>query len=84
MDTQNYQFRGPTALKNQAIGREEGREEGRQTGTTASILLFLEARGLNPTPEQHARIEAQRDLKVLEVWVSRAATVSAVDELFLE
>jgi len=42
----------------------------------------LDARGLEVTAEDRARITSCTDLKQLMTWVKRAATISAAIELF--
>ncbi|MFC7731932.1 RpnC/YadD family protein [Actinomadura keratinilytica] len=65
-----------------AQGLAEGKAEGRAEGEAKSLLLFLEARGIEVTDEQRQRILQCADLQQLETWVRRAATVSSADELF--
>jgi flagellar biosynthesis/type III secretory pathway protein FliH len=65
-----------------AQGLAEGKAEGKAEGEAKSVLLFLEARGIEVTDEQRQRILQCADLQQLETWVRRAATVSSADELF--
>lgn len=64
----------------QHFGR--GKAEGMAEGEAEAILLVLQARGLEVTAEQHARISACTDLSQLKTWVTRAVTVPATSELF--
>jgi hypothetical protein len=59
-----------------------GKAEGKAEGEAAAILVFLEARGLEVSAEDRARITSCTDLAQLTTWVTRAATVQATSELF--
>jgi hypothetical protein len=59
-----------------------GEAKGRAEGEAKAIVTFLRARGILVPVETAARIESTTDLARLEVWLSRAATVSSVEELF--
>ena len=63
-------------------GREEGREEGRAEGEINSILMVLDARGLEISDEARERIRQCEDLSQLGTWVRRAATVTSAEDLF--
>jgi hypothetical protein len=65
-------------------GREEGRTEGRVEGTRAALLAVLAARGLAPSDEVRARIEACTDGELLQRWISRAASATSEDEVFAD
>lgn len=45
------------------------------------LVTFLNARGLNPTTEQLARIENSTDIEELRRWVSRATSAPSVEAL---
>jgi Arc/MetJ-type ribon-helix-helix transcriptional regulator len=60
----------------------EAKAEGRAEGKAEDVLQLLEARSVAVSDEVRARIMACRDLAQLERWLLRAATVTAVDELF--
>lgn len=62
-------------------GRREGRREGVVEGLRRSLNLVLAGRGLKPTPEQRAAIDACTSLESLERWVSRAGTEPSLAEL---
>ncbi|MFC3998286.1 hypothetical protein ACFOVU_20340 [Nocardiopsis sediminis] len=78
--TYEYQtelFRAPY-LKGQAEGRAEGKAEGE----AHSIFLVLAARGIDVPDAVCERINACTDIPTLNTWVSRAATVNTIEELF--
>jgi Arc/MetJ-type ribon-helix-helix transcriptional regulator len=56
--------------------------EAKAEGKAEAVLQLLEARSVAVGDEVRARILACRDLAQLERWLLRAATVTAVDELF--
>jgi hypothetical protein len=59
-----------------------GKAEGKAEGEAEAILLVLEARGLDITADQRARITSCTDLTQLKTWVRRAATITIASELF--
>lgn len=64
---------------------EESRQQfdkGRASAKAADVIVVLEARGLTVSDAQRQRIVATTDLELLDRWVPRAVTVTAVDELF--
>jgi hypothetical protein len=61
--------------------RAEGRAEGLAGGTTRSVLLVLDRRGITVSPEARARITACTDVDLAETWVVEALTVASADEL---
>jgi hypothetical protein len=65
-----------------AEGKAEGIAEGKAEGETEAILLVLQARGLEVSAEEHARVVSCTDLDQLKTWVRRAATVHRTSELF--
>ena len=60
----------------------EGKAEGLAEGEGKAILLVLEARGLDITQEDRARITSCTDPAQLEAWVTRAVTVETTGDLF--
>ncbi|WP_437615211.1 Uma2 family endonuclease [Sorangium sp. So ce834] len=73
------------------IEREQARAEQEQARAeqalgrlSAAILMILAARGIPAGEEARGRILSETDLSVLERWLQRAATATAVEELFLE
>jgi hypothetical protein len=65
-----YEFQSDFARKHQAKGRAE------------ALLAVLEARGLRASEDARARILACADTTQLDVWIRKAISVRAVDELF--
>ena len=64
---------------------EESRQQfdkGRVSAKAAAVIAVLEARGLTVSDAQRQRIVATTDLELLDRWVPRAVTVSAVEDLF--
>jgi hypothetical protein len=61
---------------------DKGFDKGRAAEKAADVLIFLEARGLAVSDAQRARIVGTNDMELLGRWVRRAATVSAVEDLF--
>jgi len=59
-----------------------GKKEGRREGEADSILIVLEARGLDVTDAERERITACSDLKQLKKWITRAATAEKTSDLF--
>lgn len=72
----------PFAREHFGRGKAEGMAEGRAEGEAEAILLVLDARGLEVTAEDRARIAGCTDLAQLKMWVTRAATVQTTSELF--
>ncbi|HSK78558.1 MAG TPA: hypothetical protein VLQ45_19040, partial [Thermoanaerobaculia bacterium] len=68
----------------EARGRAEGTTEGEARGAAKSILKFLEARGVAVSPAQREEILSCRDLDRLDLWLSRVALTSSVDEVLAE
>jgi hypothetical protein len=65
-----------------AEGKAEGLAEGKAEGEAEALLLVLQARGLEVTRADHARISGCTDLEQLRTWVARAVTISTVSDLF--
>jgi hypothetical protein len=65
-----------------AKGEAKGEARGEARGKAAAVLAVLSARGLPVSNEARARIEACIDVAILDRWISRAATVSSIDEVF--
>lgn len=63
-------------------GKAEGFTEGLAEGGAHAVLLVLEARDLEVTPADRARIFACADPGQLRTWVTRAATVAAASDLY--
>jgi flagellar biosynthesis/type III secretory pathway protein FliH len=92
----NFQFQSEFAKKYIALGREEGRrevrEEGRQEGFAKGfvegfvrgLLVALESRGLSISEQVQTRIHACTEIKQLDAWIRKVASVDSVDELFFD
>jgi hypothetical protein len=62
--------------------RAKGRAEGRAEEAAKNILIVLKARGIPVDDHSRRRIEACTDQEALEKWVSRAAVINKIEELF--
>jgi hypothetical protein len=82
VSTTTWLVSSPFAKEHFGRGKAEGLAEGKAEGEAAAVLLVLEARGLEVTPAENARITACTDLDQLRTWVTRAATATDVSELF--
>ncbi|MFD7533142.1 hypothetical protein ACFV8E_37000 [Streptomyces sp. NPDC059849] len=60
---------------------EEIRDEGRAKGQAESILLVLEARGIDLPDETREKITSCDDPQLLRWWLSRAATATTIEEV---
>jgi hypothetical protein len=78
MSTGTFEFQSAYARRLKAEGRAEGRTEGE----ARAVLKLLDTRGIAVPDDVRARITACLDLEQLDTWVSRAATVRTVDEMF--
>jgi hypothetical protein len=65
-----------------AEGKAEGIAEGKAEGESEAVLLVLRARGLHVSTDDHRRITTCTDTKQLKTWITRAATISATNQLF--
>jgi hypothetical protein len=65
-----------------AAQRAEGEAAGFARGKADAILAVLSARNILVSNEARARIEGCTDVAMLDLWISRAATVSSTDEVF--
>jgi hypothetical protein len=63
-------------------GREEGREEGREQEARSALLRVLARRGLAVTDDILRRVDAERDVAVLEAWLDAAATATSIADVF--
>lgn len=68
--------------KGREIGRAEGEAKGEAQGEARSILMVLESRGLEISPDTRDRIEQCNELALLDTWIRRAAVVGSADEIF--
>jgi PD-(D/E)XK nuclease family transposase len=65
-----------------AEGEAAGFAKGEAKGKAAAILAVLSARGVPVSNEARAHIEACTNVAMLDLWISRAATVSSTEEVF--
>jgi len=81
-----YEYQSEFARKYVAQGREEGRQEGRaeglHEGERAALLEVLDARGLQVDEPTRQRILACTELSQLKLWLRKAVSVQAAQELF--
>jgi hypothetical protein len=68
----------------EAQGRAEGEAHGRASEARKLLLSIMAARGLGPSAESRARVDACSDAATLERWVLRAATTTAEANVFAE
>jgi len=61
---------------------DQGKAEGKAEGKVEALIEILKRRGMAVTDEQQGQIVACTDLPTLDRWLSRAFSVTAVDELF--
>jgi hypothetical protein len=71
-------------IEGKAEGKIEGKIEGKAEEAARAILVVLTARHLQIPDEARARIGTCTDLAQLETWLTRAATVGTIHELFAE
>ena len=77
-----YEYQSEFARKYVAQGREEGREEGLHEGERAALLEVLDARGLQVDEQTRQRILACMEQSQLKLWLRKAVSVQAAQELF--
>jgi predicted transposase/invertase (TIGR01784 family) len=74
--------------KGQAIGLEKGQaiglEKGQAIGLMRGIVSVLASKGIQLDEAQRARLEACRDLALLERWLTQAAVATTADEALAE
>jgi hypothetical protein len=68
--------------KGKTEGRAEGKAEGKAEGEARAIFRVLAARGIEVTDDARERITSCTDIDQLDVWVTRAAMVNTIDDLF--
>lgn len=71
----------PSALLSESSD-EDGPADQTADRLRLAILMFLRIRGLQPTDEQKARIDASTDAAQLQRWADRAANEASVDVVF--
>ena len=80
MEARKYEYQSDFAKKYIALGEAEGKAEGEAEGKAKAVLAVLAARGLAVSDTQRTRVLAERDLAVLDRWITRAATCASADE----
>jgi PD-(D/E)XK nuclease family transposase len=70
--------------KGEAAGLAKGEAKGEAKGKAAAVLAVLSARGLPVSNEARTRIETCTDVAMLDLWISRAATVSSTEGVFAQ
>jgi flagellar biosynthesis/type III secretory pathway protein FliH len=89
MQSGTYEYQSEFARKyvaqgraeGRAEGREEGREEGLHEGERAALFEVLDARGLQVDAVTRQRIMACTELAQLKLWLRKAVSVQAAQEL---
>lgn len=76
MDLKNYQFRSEFAVHYISRGKAEGE--------AWAVLGVLAARGIDVPEYARNEITGCANLDLLDTWVSRAVTVTSIDDLFSE
>lgn len=77
-----YEYQSDFARRYYGQGRAEGVAEGRAEGEAAALLAVLAARGIEVPGDARDRITGCTDLALLETWIRRAATATAIQDLF--
>jgi hypothetical protein len=62
-------------------GKREGKREGVVEGKREALLKILAARGLSPSDEARATIDACADAGLLDQWIVQAATAGSLAEV---
>ena len=75
---EGYQFLDEGLRRAHADGTAAGKAEGKAEG----VLAVLEARGLDVSAEQRARILSCTDVPTLDRWLRAAVACTGVDALF--
>lgn len=68
--------------KGKAEGLAEGLAEGKLEGARETVRMVLKARGLQPSSDQQARVDACTDLAQLGKWADAALTASTASDVF--
>ncbi|AQW54003.1 hypothetical protein [Streptomyces violaceusniger] len=77
-------FRSEHAQRAFAEVRAEGQAQGQAVKGAKDVLRVLSLRGLEVTPKTRERIEACKDLDLLDTWLDRAVTASRTEDLFAD
>ena len=75
---------GPTlrGLVDKAMA--EGKAEGEAMGEAKALIKLAAARGIELTRDERDRIMSCLDPRVLDVWFTRALTVTTAREIFAD
>ena len=84
MQTGEYEYKTEFARSYLAQGKAEGEAKGEAKGKASAVLAVLAARGLAVGETTRTRVLATTDLATLERWITRAATMSSLGEVFAE
>jgi hypothetical protein len=66
----------------EAIGEARGEARGQARGEARSLIIVLEARGLDLTSQQHDLVTTCTDTDQLELWLNRAVAATSTDDVF--
>ncbi|MFI0350363.1 hypothetical protein [Actinomadura sp. 9N407] len=78
---EDYEWTSDFAITHRAEGKAQGLAQGLAEGEARSVLLVLDARGLDVPSDVRERVTGCTDSDQLERWVRRAATVDTAEEL---
>jgi hypothetical protein len=84
MKSTDWPVYSPFAREHFGRGREVGEAEGKTEEAARSVLLVLNARDFNVPDDIRNRVATCTDLAQLESWLTRAATIQALEDLFNE
>ncbi|WP_406149702.1 hypothetical protein [Streptomyces sp. NBC_01012] len=65
-------------------GRAQGRAEGRAQGRAETVLIVLDARGIDVDRAAREKIAACREPELLRRWLLRSVLVATAEEIFVE
>jgi hypothetical protein len=82
MSTTNWPVYSSIGKLHYGRGLQEGTEQGIERGERIALFEVLRARGLTPSEDEAARINASADLEQIKAWLRRSVTASQVSELF--
>jgi hypothetical protein len=79
LQRRGYESLDAVRAEGKTEGKIEGKLDGELEGRRGALLAFLGARGLAVSPEERARISAERDVVALDRWIMKAATASTTE-----
>jgi hypothetical protein len=68
----------------EASGEARGIGRGIAKGEARALLRFLDAKYLEPLPEQRSRVMSCTDVAQLERWIDRVVTARTAAEVFAD